>query len=183
MRLKTCLLYLVAFLVFSACKNNSKNNGNKIENAARTEEIDLEDRLIVTMNALVPNDDNFEIYYRKKEEKFQPENKVSLKINGTEKVQELVFVLDVIEFPSYLRIDFGRNPNQNNLRLESLSISFNENSHEFTIEELKKFFHPNKNMKVDFESGEIVLQKTGDKYNPYLNSNNIAHFFNKLYLY
>ena len=176
------MLVSIIVIITYSCKNKTqKENADQFDENGLVEHV--EDQLVISMEIVASKDDVFEIYYRHEDESFQPENKVSLKTKGNEEVQKLNFVFDIMEFPSHLRIDFGRNPNQNSVRLESISLNYNENSHEFTREELKKFFYPNQYMKIDFESGEIELQKTGDSYNPFLNSNNIAHFFNKLYLY
>ncbi|GGG39005.1 hypothetical protein GCM10011414_05420 [Croceivirga lutea] len=183
MNLKIYQLCLVALLIFSACKNSARKDENGTEAGSLSEEIDLEDRLIVRMNMLVPEDDNFEIYFRQKDEKFHSDFKIAKNVVGSAQAQDVEFVFDILDFPSHLRIDFGRNTNQGQMKLNSLVFQYNDNVHEFTTEELNKYFIPNAGMIVDFEFGNITTKKVNEKYNPYLNSNNISYFVNKLILF
>lgn len=183
MNSKIFQLCFLVLLVFSACKNESKRKENGTKSGSNVEEKDLEDRLIVRLNMVVPEDDNFEIYFRQKEEKFSSDYKITQNIKGLSQAQDIEFVFDILDFPSHLRIDFGRNVNQGPMKLNSLIFQYNDNVHEFTEEELKKYFIPNACMEVDFLSGNVTAKKINEKYNPYLNSNNISYFVNKLILF
>ena len=178
MNLKIFQLFLLALLVFSSCKNDSNKNENGIDS-----ESNLEDRLVVKVNMVVPDDDNFEIYFRRKEEKFSSDYKITQNIKGSSQAQNIEFVFDILDFPSHLRIDFGRNANQGPMKINRLIFQYNDNFHEFTSNELKRYFIPNAYMEVDFSTGNVTTKKINEKYNPYLNSNNISYFVNKLILF
>ncbi len=177
MKTKICSFLAVILIVNLSCNTiNKKGEGSDGE-------VSLEDRLVVRMNLVVLENDTFEVYYRKEDEVFGPDQKISKKIQGSEDSQDIDFAFDLLEFPSHLRIDFGRNVNQGVITLNDFSFHFNDNRHDFTAEELKKYFVPNAGLEVNFDSGVMNTKSVNDKYNPYLNSNNISYFVNKLILF
>lgn len=180
MKFNKTFIPLFCFFLFSACgEKNKKSSTNEV----LVEQIDLEDRLIVRLRAIVPVDDEFELFFRGEDEQFNSENKIITKVKGSNQSQSIDFALDLFEYPTNLRIDFGRSPRQEAIKFQVLSFEFNKNVHSFTSEEMLKYFRPANGLEIDYSTGEVNISEVNGKHDPYLTSYNISYFVNKLILF
>ena len=163
---------LTAVLIFVACKNSGKTVDKKYE-----------DKLIVELTMKIEKDDQFELYYRQKDETFDSKKRIRVEVKGSETPQKIEYVFDILEFPTHIRLDFGQNKEQTEMIFDNLAFRYNDGTHNFTKEELKKFFRPNDGLKIDFENRSVQTTAVNGKYIPYLNSFDISYFVNKLILY
>ncbi|MGB6151702.1 MAG: hypothetical protein WBG48_06895 [Pricia sp.] len=161
----------MGLLIFS-CKGDGKTLDKKYE-----------DKLVVELTMEIPKDDQFELYYRGKEEKFDSKKRIRIEVKGSKELQKLEYIFDILEFPTHIRLDFGQNEEQAEMILDNLAFRYNDGIHNFTEEELKKFFRPNDGLKIDYENMTIQTAAVNGKYIPYLNSFDISYFVNKLILY
>ena len=172
--------YILSMLVISflSCKNNSDNNGEKDKDRAL-----YEDQLLIELNLTVLKDDVFEVYFRNKGERYDAIKSRKQVITGKKESQKIVFGLNQHEYPYNLRLDFGNNAKQEEIQIQSIVLLYNEGRHEFSNEELKNHFSPNKYLDINFETMLLKTYVVDNKYDPYLQSNNISAFVNKLILY
>ena len=186
--------YILSILVISflSCKNNSDNNGEKDKDRAL-----YEDQLLIELNLTVLKDDVFEVYFRNKGERYDAiksrkqfgrigrsgSSRRKQVITGKKESQKIVFGLNQHEYPYNLRLDFGNNAKQEEIQIQSIVLLYNEGRHEFSNEELKNHFSPNKYLDINFETMLLKTYVVDNKYDPYLQSNNISAFVNKLILY
>lgn len=173
-----CYIFSVLLLSPVSCKNQSKQNSTN-ENGKTL----YEDQLLIEINLTVLEDDVFELYFRDKGEVFDVSKSRKQFVSGKKELQKIVFGLNQHEYPYNLRLDFGNNPKQRELRIKSIVLLYNDGRHEFSKEELIKHFTPNKFLDVDYESMLFNTKVVDNKYDPYFQSNNISAFVNKLILY
>lgn len=142
-----------------------------------------EDQLIIVADIKVLEDDALELYYRDKDEPFGADKRIRKYVKGAAQSQEVEFVVELLEFPSHIRLDFGENRGQPPMVLERLIFRYNDMEHVFSKEELKKYFRANPGLKFNFETLTAEGVVVDGKYDPSLNSNDISYFVNKLILF
>ena len=167
------IFVIVLIVLFGACRPTGKAK----------EDNRLEDKFLVELQAKVPMDDEFELFYRGRDEKFSAERSITVKVKGMEEFQMVTFVFDTLEFPSYIRIDFGKNKAQKEMVFGHLAFRYNDNVHMFSKEEITKYFRTNPGLDIDFNNSKVRTQEIDGKYDPYLSSFDIAYFINKVMLF
>jgi len=169
-------------LTFS-CKEKEPqdNEGTKVEDQVEAT-TKIEEQLIIELSMVVPKDDKFQILYRDLEGTFTPDRQIQKRVEGSNQVQKIQYVLDKYEYPSHLRLYFGMNPEQENLQFRGLILKYNDHIHEFTNDELNRYFVPSKGLGIDFENGKLEAEAVEGIYTPYLDSYNLSYFVNKLIL-
>lgn len=165
---------IMAIFFLSSCRESNKASKTVIEH---------EDQLIVELLVKVPEDDSFEVYYKAENEQYVSNNRVETKIKGSSLLQKVEFVLDQSVFPTYIRIDLGKNPNQGDIMLDQIVLRYNDAEHVFKDKEIKKYFRPSKYLDFNFDTMTGKAKKADNKFDPYLDSNNISKFVNELILY
>ncbi|NAS10972.1 hypothetical protein [Poritiphilus flavus] len=165
---------ILSLFLAGACKQSGKSGSDKPEH---------EDQLVVQLIVKVKQDDKLELYYRKGKETYNSERRLDAPIRGSEEFQTVNFVFEILEFPSHVRIDLGENPQQPEIEIQQLAFKYNEAEHIFTPEELKKYFRPNSWLQFDFQTLSGKGRVVDGKYDPFLSSNEISYFVNKLILY
>jgi len=168
------IIGLVLGILLSSCGDEQK--------LGKKEKV-LEDHLIFEILLKVPEEDIFEIYYREENEKYESKKRVEAKVKGSTELQKAVFVLDKMVYPSNIRVDLGNNENQGEIFLYSITLRYNEAEHMFDKKDIKKYFRPSKYIDFNFDSMTGIPKKVDNKYDPYLDSNNISKFVNRIILY
>jgi hypothetical protein len=133
-KMKTSFLIALVLLtsIFS-CKNEEKNN-TKPEVAIEKKNPNV---FTVTLNAIVPEDDSFQVYYKNDAESiFDEKNSIFVEFKGSNQPQDIVFNLPEDVLPNYLRLDFGTNKQQkeitvNNFKIEVFGKTFEARGKEF----------------------------------------------------
>lgn len=164
---------LVTLLILSSCKQEKSGNGPA----------EPQDQLVIELFAVVPENDKFEVYFRGQDETYLPANREEARVQGSTQIQAIVFTLDPHVFPSYIRLDLGENRQQGEIYLEKLIFRYNQEEIVFGPEEIKTYFRPNPYLEMDFAAMKGRTRVLDTKYDPYLDSNNISKFVNKLILY
>lgn len=165
---------VMSIIFLSSCRENNKSSKTAIEH---------EDHLIVELLVKVPKDDSFEVYYRAENEQYASNNRVETKVKGSSALQEVVFIVDQFVFPTYIRIDLGKNQKQGDILLDQIVLRYNDAEHVFNKKEIKKYFRPSKYLDFNFDTMTGKAKKVDNKFDPYLDSNNISKFVNELILY
>jgi len=181
-RSKSIYIYmsLMLILLFLSCKNEKRTGeGSSVDGGQGVPS----DQLVIELSVLVEEDDVFEMFYKEKESTYSSVNSQKTQVKGSALPQLLRFSLDQHTYPQNIRLDFGSNPKQKSVQVVFIRLRFNEATHAFTKEELKKYFKPNKYLVFDFDTMKAEPKTVDEKYDPYLESNNLSAFINKLILY
>ncbi|UPQ80528.1 hypothetical protein M0M57_06725 [Flavobacterium azooxidireducens] len=149
MNLKFLLLVLV--LVVVSCKNEPKNQTNEVNN----QEV-VANTFKVTINVVVKNNDDFCLLYTE-DGSLNFEKGIWKEVKGNENDQNIVFVLPEKVQPSQLRLDLGKNPEQQDIVIKSISFEYGSNSREIKGFEMGVFFRAD-DTKCTFDSKTGVVK-------------------------
>ena len=166
-------LFILLAIIALSCKEDSKKN---VEADIIKEVVPKETpTLNVIMNAIVIQDDVFEVYfYEEGQERFDSKDFVPVKVKGSDKAQDIIFKLPEYVEPIRLRIDIGRSTKQKDIKLNDVKLTYKDNSYVFDGEKFSKMFKHNKF--VDFNQEDLIIKtKVIDgKYDPYFLSHSIG---------
>ncbi|NHF59093.1 hypothetical protein FK220_007065 [Flavobacteriaceae bacterium TP-CH-4] len=110
----------------------------------KSESKELE-QMVVVLNAKVPQDDVFQLFYWERgESKFQIANSVRTKVTGSQQFQNITFELPNIYDLFRLRLDIGENLNQGTVNIKQIRFIKKGGALVYGIEEFKRLFAPNK---------------------------------------
>lgn len=119
--MKRISLLVLSLLLFS-CKNEDKKVDESKEGVA---EKVMDTVFTITLNATVLKDDSFQVYYRKNDEKtFEEKNSIFTELKGSDKPQDIVFRLPEGVIPDNLRLDFGTNKEQAEIKINKFKLSY-----------------------------------------------------------
>lgn len=116
MKNKFLTAILIASVTLISCKNEKAKEEVKIE----------EDKSFnVSMNLIVPKDDNFQIYYNEDgSDLFTAEKYVDVAVKGSDNPQEIVFKLPEEAMPTSLRFDLGSNKEQGEVKINDFKMKY-----------------------------------------------------------
>lgn len=120
-------IILVSSLLFFVFLNSCKNEENNSEESIVEKEIETKKDSLFTivLNATILKDDSFQIYYRfKNEEVFDEKNSLFTEFKGSDKPQDIIFKLPFGVIPDFIRMDFGTNKNQSEIKVNNFKMSY-----------------------------------------------------------
>lgn len=168
------ILLMLLILVFSACKQTPKPN-----QSIEKKEVNLE----CIINARVTVDDVFEVYfYEEGDLTFHPQDFVEAKVLGSLEPQEIKFTLPEHIIPLRIRLDVGKNINQEEITLHSVKLVYDDKEYIFTNDLLVNGFKPSKYITINKTERNIKFntQELEGKYDPYFYSPKISNIVNYL---
>lgn len=162
MKTKFITILLLVTTLFS-CKNESNNE--ETNNSVQPE---LTKNFKVSLNVLVKQDDNFQIYYTEKTSSdFNEEESVWVEVKGSENPQDVVFNIPEDVLPTMFRLDFGVNDKQEDIKLNSINIEYLGKSFKSETPLLANYFRPLDSTQVDVKKGLIkATLKDGKRVEP-----------------
>lgn len=170
---------LLMILSLYSCKENNNKPVSEQDNGPV--KVELKDYFQVSMNVEVEKDDVFEVYfYETGSTTFHPRDFVSMKVNGGDGNQNLIIDLPDNIYPERLRLDFGKNKNQGLLKINSISLVFNEKEYEFSDKEIINEFKASKFIDFDEENLSFRTKVIDGKYDPYFYTKKLTNIVNFL---
>lgn len=156
-----CLIVVLSSFLLG-CKNEDKEDVVKEET--------LSEKYTVSLEVIVKEDDDFQIYYTDKTSAdFNEEQSLWVKVKGSETSQKVVFTLPEEVLPTLFRLDFGLNKEQQDITLKSIEIECFGKKFRTSGKEIANYFRPIDDTKVDFETGIIKpILKDGKGVEPVL---------------
>lgn len=110
----------------------------------KSESKELE-QMVVVLNAKVPQDDVFQLFYwERAESKFKIANSVRTKVTGSPQFQNITFELPNIYDLFRLRLDIGENLNQGTVNIKQIRFIKKGGALIYGIDEFNRLFAPNK---------------------------------------
>ena len=168
MKLKYCFVGLLAISSFISCKIDTGEN--KPEPAAQQEEKLSSGKVMITMNAIVPADDKFQVFYNEAGTlDFDGEHTVTVSVFGKDTPQDIRFSLPDEALPTALRIDTGDSKDQGKLTINSITVNYYDKS--LVIkggDEFLKYFQPNnlEKERSDATSATFTVKPVNGNYDP-----------------
>lgn len=163
MKQKLLTLLLISTSLFVGCKNNTKEDIK--------EDIKVS-KITITLNAIVPEDDVFQVYYTEDgTANCTDEKSVKTVVKGSNTSQKIVF-----EFPeelaiAYLRMDFGENRNQRKIIVNDFVYDYYGKKFQAKGNKFFHFFTPNENMLLDLNTATLSPIVKNNNYDPILYGN------------
>lgn len=171
MKVKYCLVALLAFTSLISCKIDNGEN-KPAEAAAPKEEVLATGKVMVTLNAVVPKDDNFQIFYNEDGSlDFNGEHTLIVSVVGNPEAQNIRFALPDDSLPAALRLDTGENKEQGKIVVNNVTINYYDKKIEIKggNEFLKYFQSTNVGTENATDTSVTLVTKTVDgSYDPML---------------
>lgn len=170
MKTPTLVLFL---LILTACGRGKKNDTITIDR--------IDCKITVVINATVLENDVFEVYYYENgQETFHSLDFVYSSVIGGPIPQDIIFELPELIYPERIRLDFGKNKNQKNIKLNALKLVCNSKEYVFGKTEIRNELHPSKFIDFDKENNIIKTKEIEGRYDPYFYTKNISNIINYL---
>lgn len=135
----------------------------------------------VYLNAVVPLDDVFEVYFfQTGQNGFSPQDFVSVKITGDPNAQDIIVELPEDVYPERIRLDVGKRKDQGQMKLNSIGLFYNEKEYVFTKSEIVKGFKPSKFIDLDTNDLTFTTKSIEGRYDPYFYSMRVTNIVNYL---
>jgi len=175
--MKKIILFVCSMVIIVSCKNDRKNDSS-IESTIEKEEMHS---IEVYIDAIVPKDDVFEVYfYEYGAKEFKGHDFVYARVEGSTEVQTIGFTLPKYIYPERLRLDFGKNLNQGVIKWKNLRIQFGDKFYDFSKDELGSQFFPSKFINFDAETLTIQTKEIEGRYDPYFYTVKLNNLINYL---
>lgn len=154
-------IFTAATLLFINCKGE-----NKEEQKAATPEADQS--FTITMNVIVPKDDNFQIFYNEDgSDNYTQDKMVNVVVKGSAQAQDLVFKIPENALPASLRFDIGANKEQGDVKINKFSMDYVGQHFEAVDSQFFVYFGNNTSIKYDREKGIATpLANNPEGYDP-----------------
>jgi hypothetical protein len=165
-----------AFLVVVSCARTAekKQSNTAADNQPMT-------GIGVHINAIVPKDDVFEVYYYEPGQTgFNAKDYVFARVKGSSEPQDIYFELPEAIYPERLRLDFGKRQDQGQMSLNLIRLFFNDKDYEFSKSEIVKEFRPSKYLIFDTDEMTLSPQPSDGRYDPYLYTKKVNNIVNYL---
>jgi hypothetical protein len=152
MNSKFILPYLLFTIVFVSCKKEKTDN--QIESEEKSKTFD------VTLNMVVSQDDNFQIFYIDGSNQDFDENKsLWVSVKGSSEPQDIIFNLPEDVIPSNIRLDLGNNENQSAMKFNSFKMSYYDKSYELKDTLILKNFVIGEQLNYDKATSTLTPNK------------------------
>ncbi|MFD2908596.1 hypothetical protein ACFSX9_07585 [Flavobacterium ardleyense] len=137
MKTNKLFLALVMLLVLVSCK---KEDSAEKENQT---DVKTNNTFIITLNAIVKKDDSFQVYYKDvvdEQVAFDESNSIYVDVKGSDSAQDIVFVLPEDAYPAQIRLDYGINKDQSEIKINSFKVNYLNNVVDLNANEFFKHF-------------------------------------------
>lgn len=174
MKVKKLVFGLFLAVVTVACKSDKESKGED-----KKDSTELAPTYDVSFNLVVPKDDTFQLFYTEDGSiVFGDDRSVRSIIKGSDAAQEVIFKLPQDVLPTNIRLDFGDNPEQGNIVVKSMKLSYMNNSFQKAFgpnEQITHYFYPQETqIKVNEATSTIELLKPkGQAHDPLMWSNEL----------
>jgi len=157
--MKKIVIYLFIFTIIG-CKEDKSTKEDTVQ-----EQVSNNDFFRVVLDVIVKKDDAFHIFYNEDgSTDFIEENSIWTEFKGSETSQKIVFDLPKDVIPSQLRIDFGLQKDQGEIKINSLEMSYYGKTTTISGADFFKYFRPNEgNTEVNLEQQTLKALIKPDK--------------------
>lgn len=169
MKLNSIIVGLLISITLFSCKNEDKKDSSQQDNYVAIEKPLLDKTIFtVTLNAVVKEDDSFQIFYKYDNEgPFEEKKSFFIEFKGSQEPQDIVFRLPKDEVPYFLRLDFGTNKEQKQVKINNFKIDYLGKTFEAKGKDFFNYFYSNDLVINDIENSTTtpIVSKDGN-YDP-----------------
>jgi hypothetical protein len=166
MRTKIVLIVSVCALTLFSCKIDKEEKEIDINSVKKGL---TNSKIKVTLEAIVPKDDIFQIYYTNDgTPNCSEELSVKAAVVGSDKKQKIVFNLPEDSAMLYLRIDPGQNPDQGTMKFFSFQYDYFGKKFDIIGSDFFNNFIPTEHLEMNFKEATLTPTGKGEKYDPVL---------------
>lgn len=167
MKLKYYLVALLAIGSLVSCKKENTEDNTATEAAAQKENASS-GKVAVVINAIVPKDDDFQLFYSEAGT-LDFDHNMMLHVTGKSDAQDITFSLDDDALPASMRIDPGDHKDQGKITINSVTVKYYDKS--FVVkggEELLKYLQPHNLVKESSTANSITfsVQEVNGEHDP-----------------
>jgi hypothetical protein len=131
MKTTKIILLILLIAVFFSCKDQK----NEAPEETKSTTFD------VTLNMVVKQDDNFQLFFTDETmPNFDEKKSIWIPVKGSDKSQDIVFQFPEGEIPTNLRVDLGNNSKQQPMKLNSFKLNYFDKSYELKDSLITKNF-------------------------------------------
>lgn len=169
---RACNGILVVLLITLFGCNSSEKKSKKDIIKANIEKKEAYSGYIVTLNAIIRENDEFLINFISEyefDDKFVIKNVIKASVKGSDVVQSVEFKLpeDVLDLRR-LRINFGKNRKQQKIQFKNITIAKEGRKLVLDINQIERYFIPNSYLDIDNKLSIITLKENKGRYNPFI---------------
>lgn len=160
--MKTKLVVVLLTILTVSCKKEESKTEEKPSEVLKT--------FNVKLNMIVPENDNFQIFYTEFEtEGFDEKKSLWMPVTGKDEPQIITFKLPQDVLPTNLRIDLGNNENQKPMKFNSFKMEYYGKSFELKDTLILKNFIIGDQLIFDKQSSTLTPKKGDNEiYDPLL---------------
>lgn len=159
MKTKLILLNLLVIVSLISCKNKEEEKPVE-EVKANTFDV------IVDLD--IKKDDELILFYKDPSISFfDDKNTVYYGVKGKDEPQTITFSVPEGILPNDIRFDISSKKDQEPIKINSVTLSFEGRNFKIEQKDLSKYFTPNEFIKFDDASGTATFVKEGENYDPY----------------
>lgn len=141
--------FVIVFLFFFNCENNSKTN-----------------QLVIDIDAVIQKTDSINVYFtRNKEVNFTETQSFWTRVTGNKKNQKIQIVFPDSILPKQIRLDFGRNLSQNDVVLNKMDFTYKNKSFSVKGKEIFYIFRVDQNNTVVDKLNGSIKRKNPKQIN------------------
>jgi YesN/AraC family two-component response regulator len=161
----------IPFLILFACNNKADKKETESEKDAEASEVYF--GYTLTLNAIIKKDDTFIFNYISEYEegdKFKEKNAIVNKIKGSSEFQAITFIIpDNVFDLKKIRLNFGKNRNQNQVIIKNLVIEKKDNKLTLDLKQIERYFTFSVNyLTIDSNNSKINVFENHGSYNPFI---------------
>ena len=172
--MKKIISTLILMVTIFACKSDKKEGvTDQTVNETPKVEVQKRENVIITLHAVVPNDDTFIIQYTEDATfKYKSKDIVKADIIGSNIAQDISFKLPNKVLPTNFMLKVGLN-NTENVDINSLTINNEEREFKVNKTNFFQFLNPNKFIDYDKEKNTYTAKKLEERFLPTFTSRTI----------
>lgn len=166
MKVKIVLGIVLTAVLFAGCKNEKEKDGE--DKASGTPDATVVENFRVTLNVVAKKNDDFQVYFiENASEDFTEEKSQWTNFKGSENAQDVVINLPPQIVPSSLRIDLGLNAEQEDIKLNTITMEYYGKTFTVKASDIGKYFNLLEPTKVDLATGMVnAKDKDGKRVEP-----------------
>ena len=165
MKAKIILVSFFLSLTFLSCKKESKSDNSVAVTEVKANTFD------VTIDAVIKNDDELILFYKDESiNYFDEKNTVYIGVKGNNLAQKVTFNIPEGVMPNDIRLDISSKINQEPIKINSVTLSFEGKQSIISQVDFLKFFKPNEYIQYNDASATATFSEKDGNYDPFFNT-------------
>lgn len=166
MKAKIIFFSFFLSLIFLSCKNETKTGEANTPEEVKANTFD------VTIDMIIKKNDELILFYKDASiNYFDDKNTVYAGVKGSDAAQKVTFSIPEGVMPNDIRFDISSKKDQEPIKINSITMSFEGKKSIISQADFLKFFKPNEYIQYDAASATASFSEKDGNYDPFLNTN------------